>query len=74
MDELFKLIDEFEKRNNISVFLELCSDGSGCIREFWDNEKIKHFDKVSELLEFLKNGKLKLAEDGRSVSPIEIIN
>jgi len=74
MNELFELMEEFEKRNNISVYLDLCSDGSGNIKEFWDNELIKSFDKVTELVEFLKNGKLKLVEDGRSVSPIQIIN
>jgi len=73
MEDFLKLMEDFEKRNNTSVFLELCSDGSGCIKEFWDDEKIKKFDKISQLLEFLKNGKLKLADDGRAVSPIEII-
>jgi len=74
MNELFELMEEFEKRNNISVCLDLCSDGSGTIKEFWDNELIKNFDNKNELADFLRNGKLKLSEDGRSVSPIEIIN
>jgi len=73
MEITLKLMDEFEKRNNISTTIEINSDGSGNLREFWDEEIIKEFDSLKNLNLFLLNGKLKLAEDGRSVSPIEIV-
>ena len=73
MEITLKLMDEFEKRNNISTTIEINSDGSGNLREFWDEEIIKEFDSLKNLNLFLLNGKLKLSEDGRSVSPIEIV-
>jgi len=73
MEITLKLMDEFEKRNNISTTIEINSDGSGNLREFWDEEIIKEFDSLKNLNLFLLNGKLKLTEDGRSVSPIEIV-
>jgi hypothetical protein len=73
MEITLKLMDEFEKRNNISTTIEINSDGSGNLREFWDEEIIKEFDSLKDLNLFLLNGKLKLSEDGRSVSPIEIV-
>jgi len=72
MGDLLELMQEFEKRNNTSISLDLCSDGSGTLREFWDKEEIKQFDNSSELRAFLANGKLKM-KDGRSVKPIKIL-
>jgi hypothetical protein len=72
MEDLLKLMDEFEKRNNTSISLDLCSDGSGTLKEFWDGDEIKSFENSSELFCFLEKGKLKML-DGRSVSPIEIV-
>lgn len=73
MGDLLELMQEFEKRNNTSISLDLCSDGSGILKEFWDDEKIKLFENSSELRSFLANGKLKM-KDGRSVKPIKIID
>lgn len=73
MGDLLELMQEFEDRNNISTRLEINPDGSGILREFWDEEIIKVFDNVETLISFLANGKLKKAEDGRSVKPIEIV-
>lgn len=73
MEITLKLMCEFEKRNNISTTIEINSDGSGNLREFWNEEIIKEFDSLKNLNLFLLNGKLKLAEDSRSVSPIEIV-
>ena len=73
MEITLKLMNDFEKRNNISTTIEINGDGSGNLREFWDEEIIKEFDSLKNLNLFLLNGKLKLAEDGRSVSPIEIV-
>lgn len=73
MDGTLILMEVFEKRNNISTTLEIHSDGSGNLREFWDEEIIKEFDSLVNLHIFLSSGVLKLAEDGRSASPIEIL-
>jgi len=73
MENTLKLMNEFEERNNISTTLEINADGSGILREFWDEEIIKEFDNIETLVSFLSSGKLKLAEDGRSVSPIVIV-
>lgn len=72
MGELLELMQEFEKRNNISISLDLCSDGSGALKEFWEGTEIKSFENSSELRSFLDNGKLKM-KDGRSVKPIKIV-
>ena len=73
MENTLKLMNEFEERNNISTTIEINGDGSGNLREFWDEEIIKKFDSLENLNLFLLNGKLKKAEDGRSVSPIEVV-
>ncbi|REG88762.1 hypothetical protein [Flavobacterium aquicola] len=73
MEITLSLMNDFEKRNNISTTIEINGDGSGNLREFWDEEIIKEFDSLKSLNLFLLNGKLKLGEDGRSVSPIEIV-
>ena len=44
MGDLLELMQEFEKRNNTSVSLDLCSDGSGTLKEFWENDEIKSFE------------------------------
>ena len=72
MKNLQKLMEKFEKRNNISTSLILHSDGSGNLVEFWHEDEIKSFSKISELISFLEKGRLK-KENGRAVSPIEII-
>ena len=73
MENTLKLMNEFEERNNISTTIEINGDGSGNLREFWDEEIIKEFDSLENLNLFLLNGKLKKTEDGRSVSPIEVV-
>lgn len=72
MGDLLELMQEFEKRNNTSISLDLCSDGSGTLKEFWDGDEIKSFESSFELRSFLANGKLKM-KDGRSVKPIKIV-
>lgn len=72
MEDLLKLMQAFEKRNNISIALDLCSDGSGILKAFWDDEEILDFSKSSELQEFLTNGRLK-TKDNHSIKPIEIL-
>lgn len=72
MGDLLELMQEFEKRNNTSISLDLCSDGSGTIKEFWEGSEIRMFVNSSELRAFLANGKLKM-KDGRSVKPIKVV-
>jgi len=74
MKDTLKLMQEFETRNNINVTLEINSDGSGNVRNFWDEEIIKTFDSTDQLESFLANGKLKQFKDGYCARPIEIIN
>jgi len=72
MNYLLELMQEFERRNNTSIGLELFSDGSGQLKEFWEQEKIIEFKNSSELRSFLANANLKM-KDGRSVKPIKIL-
>jgi hypothetical protein len=73
MGDLLELMQEFEKRNNTSISLDLYSDGSGILKEYWDGDEVKSFENSSDLRSFLANGKLKM-KDGRSVKPIKIIS
>lgn len=73
MEEILKLMYGFEERNNLSITLEINSDGSGNLREFWDDEIIKEFDDTNQLKSFLETGNLEM-KDGQCASPIKIIN
>jgi len=72
MEELLRLINEFEERNNISTSLTLCGDGSSTLFEFWDDEILKSSNSQLELFDFLKETKYKQSEDGRCLSPVQI--
>lgn len=73
VEELTKLIENFEVRNNISVVVSLYSDGSNEVEEFWDKECLYRGNNEGELIEFLKNSNYKLDEEGRCISPVEKI-
>lgn len=51
MEKLIQLIDEFEKRNDISIIFTLHSDGSMGIQEFWDKEFLYSSGKNLESIE-----------------------
>lgn len=70
MNELRILMDDFEKRNNISVIIELFSDGSWTIKEFYDEDEVGGGYSFDDLIEFLKTAQFKLADDGRCISPM----
>lgn len=74
METTLQLLKEFEKRNNISVSLIMHSDGSGMLEEFWDGEELFQFDNYSDLYEKLFTIRYKLAEDGRCLSPVQLVN
>ena len=73
MKDTLELLNEFEDRNNISTTIEINGDGSGNLREFWDEEIIKEFDNLEDLNSFLVNGNLKKDDDGCSIKPIQIL-
>jgi len=73
MEQLLKLMEDFEKRNNISISIDLCDDGSGMLKEYWEEDVIKTFDNSKELELFLSNGKLEMNK-GRAVKPIKILD
>lgn len=74
MEKTLQLMKNFEKRNNLSIALSVCSDGSFTLEEFWDNEILKGGANEKELHNFLKNTQYKLAEDGRCFSPVQLID
>lgn len=72
MEEILKLLEEFEKRNNISAFINLHSDGSSSIQEFWKDDILFSGGSIDELRTFLINTQYKLDENGRCISPVEL--
>ena len=56
--ELIKLMQEFEERNDICIAIDLCADGSGDIKYFCSNERIKAFDSYAELKGYLLKGRI----------------
>lgn len=61
----------FEQRNNISITLDLCSDGSGLIKEFWNEEVLFRFDTPEDLEVKLKITQYQLDENGYCISPVQ---
>jgi hypothetical protein len=72
MQETIRLINSFEKRNNISIAVTVYGDGTFGAEEFWDNEKLNESANVEELHDFLRRTKYKLGEDGLCLSPVQI--
>jgi len=74
MKEILILINNFEKRNNISISVVLHGDGSGSIQEFWDYDEIKTFENEEQLIAFLSIAELeKDTKDNRVHKPIKIV-
>jgi len=63
-------MNSFESRNNTSIVLVVCSDGSGEVREFWDSEEIESFKTNKDLSKFLLEATYKLSDNGRCISPM----
>jgi hypothetical protein len=72
IQEISKHITDFENRNNISVCINIFSDGSFSINEFWDDEQLEKFTEIEELIKYLDAINLKKGECGRSLSPIQV--
>lgn len=74
MHDILFAIKEFEKRNNISLVIELCSDGSGSVKEFFSvDQELETFDSPEDLLYILETVNYKKDEKGLCVSPVERI-
>lgn len=73
MEKITQLIKNFEKRNNISIYITHCSDGSGTVYEFWEDEELKKFNGVLGLTKFLQDTQYELAEDGKCISPVTAV-
>jgi len=72
MEKTLQLINNFERRNNISIAVTFYSDGSSSTEEFWDNEKLNESNTVDELHKFLMNTQYKLDDvDRRCFSPVQ---
>lgn len=73
INELLQLMKDFEERNNISIAVSLCSDGSGTVLEFWENNDLEHFENEDGLKDILNNSTYKKGDNGLCINPIEKI-
>ncbi len=69
MQGMLDLMKQFEKRNNISISFEMCSDGSCHFEEFWRDEILIECETIKEAIEFLKNTEYELDENGLCFAP-----
>ena len=67
MKELIDLIKAFEKRNNFSIVVEVYSDGSGNIEEFWSDKVIFRHKTTEQLEDYLKSEQYKFDEKGHAI-------
>lgn len=72
--DLKQAMQDFEKRNNISITVNFYSDGAFAVEEFWDNEVLNESETLFNLVNFLKETNYKLAEDGTCISPVQLKN
>lgn len=73
MEEFLKNLNAFEERNNTSAMVLIHSDGSASIKEFWDSEELAGFKDVDSLNKYLKETQYKLSENGRCISPVQVV-
>lgn len=73
MERTLKLLNNFEKRNNISTTLVIHSDQSGYLDEYWEEETLKSFKTINELEEFLKGTQYEMTDCGICISPVRIV-
>jgi hypothetical protein len=72
MEEIKELINDFEKRNNISAYVIIFSDDSCSLNELWSDRVLFESKSVKEMEKFIKETQYKKAEDGLCICP-EII-
>jgi len=73
MKEILEKVKMFETRNNISVVFNTCSDGSGELREFWDDDLLYSYESIYNLILYLDTVKYQKSENGTSFKPVRII-
>lgn len=71
--DLKQAMQDFEKRNNISITVTYYSDGSCGVEELWDGELLNESETLFNLVDFLNKTKYKLSKDGRCISPVQVI-
>ena len=74
LDNILVSMNDFEKRNNVSISIEMFSDGSWNVTEFWDEEPIKRGDDLESLITYLNTAKYKIAKNGRCIRPMQRID
>lgn len=74
MENIPVLMKAFEERNNLSISVNLESDGHGMVVEFWRDECVFDFTDPSDLVKKLKSIDLELDEKGLCYSPVRILN
>lgn len=72
MKEITMLLEQFERRNNLSTASLVYSDGSSSLSEFQDYDLIVEAKTIEEMENFLKNTQLQLDEDGKCLKPFVI--
>jgi hypothetical protein len=73
MKKTLQLIKNFEVRNNMSITLTIMGDGSGSVNEFWDNEELIEFKNIDELHAFLRDIQYQLDDNGKCLSPVQML-
>jgi hypothetical protein len=71
-EDLLQAMKQFEKRNNISTYIVLCSDGSLSIHEFWKEETLSEISTIEEAKIFLETTEYELDENGLCFSPVKL--
>lgn len=67
--KLSELLADFEKRNNFSAVIEVFSDDTYAIVDFWNNKEIVQIEGIDELKKFLKEKQYQLSPSGRCYDP-----
>lgn len=74
LEDPVELARQFEENNNISIKIDLFTDGSGKVKEFWEDDKLHEFHSVQELKFYLKETLYKLDDEGQCISPVKKIS
>jgi hypothetical protein len=73
---IIELLSKFEENNNVSAELQIFTDGSGEVAEFWDEDTFFEFENLTEFKWACKNYLLKKDDSGRvfTADPVEVKN
>lgn len=73
MEEILKLLKDFEIRNNMSIAVRLYADGSGVVEEFYHYDELIEFRNAEQFEVFLKETQYKKDANGLTISPVVIV-